>query len=100
VENRSWKPASLHHYTIVELRRPLMILASALFAGLDYSHSSCAVIPMLPNGTPGSRPKSLRNSVPIRNTAGLSDDVSEGLGRIRREMHNRWTVEHGRWAGD
>jgi hypothetical protein len=63
-------------------------LASALSAGLDYTHTSRTIIPMLPNGTPGSRPKSFKNSVPIRNMAtGLGDGVSEGLGRIRREMH-------------
>jgi hypothetical protein len=63
-------------------------LASALSAGLDYSQPSRAVIPMLPNGIPGSRPKSFRNPIPIRNmAAGLGDGVSEGLGRIRREMH-------------
>ena len=63
-------------------------LASALSAGLDYSHQPRTVIPMLPNGTPGSRPKTFRNPVPIRNmAAGLGDGVSEGLGRIRREMH-------------
>lgn len=61
-------------------------LASALSAGLDYMHPSRAVIPMLPNG--GSNPKSFRNSVPIRNMAtGISDGMSESLGRIRREMH-------------
>lgn len=63
-------------------------LASALSAGLDYSVTHRTVIPMLPNGMPGSRPKSFRNPVPIRNMAtGLSDGVSESLGRIRREMH-------------
>lgn len=47
------------------------LLASALSAGLDYSHPSQAVIPMLLN-------------VPIRNmAAGLGDGVSEGLGHIR-----------------
>ena len=63
-------------------------LASALSAGLDYSHPSPAIIPMLPNGTPHSKPRSFRNPAPIRHVAsGLSDGVSEGLGRIRREMH-------------
>jgi hypothetical protein len=63
-------------------------LASALSASLDYSHPTRAVIPMLPNGIPGSRPKLFRNSVPIRNIAiDFGDGVSEGLGRIRREIH-------------
>ena len=63
-------------------------LASALSAGLDYSHPSRAVIPMLPNGMHRSKPKSFRNSVPIRNMAtGLSDGVSESIGRLRREMY-------------
>ena len=63
-------------------------LASALSAGLDHSHPSRTVIPMLPNGTPGSRPKPFRNPVPIRSmAAGFGDGMSEGLGRIRREMH-------------
>lgn len=39
---------------------------------------------MLPNGGP----KSFRNPVPIRNmTTGITDGMSESLGRIRREMH-------------
>jgi hypothetical protein len=42
-------------------------VASALSASLDYSHPTRAVILMLPNGIPSSRPKSFRNSVPIRN---------------------------------
>lgn len=63
-------------------------LASALSAGLDHSHPSRTIIPMLPNGMPGSNPKSFRNSVPIRTmTTGLSDGVSESIGRIRREIH-------------
>jgi hypothetical protein len=63
-------------------------LASALSAGLDNFHPSRTIIPMLPNGMPGSKPKSFRNPVPIRNMAtGLSDGVSESIGRIRREIH-------------
>lgn len=58
-------------------------LASALSGGLDYANPS-RTIPMLPNGAP----KSFRNPVPIRNMAtGISDGMSESLGRIRREMH-------------
>lgn len=72
------------------------LLASALSAGLDYSHPSQAVIPMLLNGTPGSRPKSFRNSVPIRNmAASLGDGISEGLGHIRREMHKARSPQLG-----
>jgi hypothetical protein len=58
-------------------------LASALAGGLDYSHPP-AVLPMLPNG---AKPTSFRNSIPIRTMAGLSDGVTEGIGRIRREIH-------------
>jgi len=43
---------------------------------------------MYPNGISGGKPKSFRNSIPIRTmAAGIGDGVSEGLGRIRREMH-------------
>jgi hypothetical protein len=42
---------------------------------------------MLPNGIPGSMPKSFRNFVSIRNMATVGDGVNEGLGRIQREMH-------------
>ena len=61
-------------------------LASALSAGLDHPPPK-AVLPMLPNGMPGSNPISFRNSIPIRKMAGLSDGMSEGIGRIRREIH-------------
>ncbi|KAF7965463.1 hypothetical protein HWV62_43313 [Athelia sp. TMB] len=58
-------------------------LASALSGGLDYANPS-RTIPMLPNGAP----KAFKNPVPIRNMAnGISDGMSESLGRIRREMH-------------
>ena len=42
---------------------------------------------MYPNGIPSSKPKSFRNSIPIRTMAGIGDGVTEGFGRIRREMH-------------
>jgi len=61
-------------------------LASALAGGLDYSRPP-AILPMLPNGMPGSKPTSFRNSIPIRTMAGFSDGMTEGLGRIRREIH-------------
>ncbi|KDQ51941.1 hypothetical protein JAAARDRAFT_40559 [Jaapia argillacea MUCL 33604] len=62
-------------------------LASALSADIDYNSASPPVIPMLPNGTSGSRPKSFGNAIPIRSvTSGLSDGMTEGIGRIRREI--------------
>ena len=42
---------------------------------------------MYPNGIPSGKPKSFRNSIPIRTMAGIGDGVTEGFGRIRREMH-------------
>jgi hypothetical protein len=55
-------------------------LSSAMASGLEYP-SSPPVIPMFPNGTPGS----FKNSVPIqRVAAGLSDGMSEGFARVRR----------------
>ncbi|TFY56225.1 hypothetical protein EVG20_g9014 [Dentipellis fragilis] len=60
-------------------------LSSALSSGLDYTGSPL-VIPMFPNGTPGSK-NVLRHAIPIQRMAtGLSDGMSEGLGRIRREI--------------
>ena len=61
-------------------------LASDLAGGLDYSHQP-AILPMLSNGMPGSRPTSFRHSIPIRTMAGFSDGMTEGIGRIRREIH-------------
>ncbi|KAI0059285.1 hypothetical protein BV25DRAFT_1961843 [Artomyces pyxidatus] len=61
-------------------------LSSAMASGLEYP-SSPPVIPMFPNGTPGSKPSSYKNSIPIqRMTAGFSDGMSEGIGRLRREI--------------
>jgi hypothetical protein len=59
-------------------------LASALAGGLDYHHSP-GVLPMLPNGMPGAQ--SFRSSIPIRTMTGLGDGVSEGHGRIQREIN-------------
>ena len=60
-------------------------LASAMSASLgEYANPSPPVLPMLPNGAPASR---FRNSIPIRNVAvGITDGVTEGLGRLRREI--------------
>jgi hypothetical protein len=57
-------------------------LSSAMSSGLEYP-SSPPVIPMFPNGTPGS----FKNSIPIqRVAAGLSDGMTEGFARVRREI--------------
>ncbi|KAG6917081.1 hypothetical protein DXG01_003970 [Tephrocybe rancida] len=57
-------------------------LASALANELEHPSTS-GVLPMLPNGTPGSYNR--RNAIPIR-SLGLGDGVTEGLGRLRREI--------------
>ena len=57
-------------------------LSSAMSSGLGYP-SSPPVIPMFPNGTPGS----FKNSIPIQRVAvGLSDGMTEGFARVRREI--------------
>ncbi|OSD01851.1 hypothetical protein PYCCODRAFT_1435871 [Trametes coccinea BRFM310] len=64
-------------------------LASALSAPLHPLHPSPPVLPMLPNGVPGvSGGKAFMHAaIPIRHVAaGISDGMSEGLGRIRREL--------------
>jgi hypothetical protein len=60
-------------------------LASAMSASIgDYAKPSPPLLPMLPNGTHVSR---FRNPIPIRTvTAGISDGVSEGIGRLKREI--------------
>jgi len=61
-------------------------LASAMSIQLgEFAGLSPKVLPMLPNGVPNPR---LRDSIPIRSVAaGITDGVSEGLGRIRREIN-------------
>ena len=65
-------------------------LASALSAPLHPLNPSPPVLPMLPNGIPGSSSASrsfIKHAIPIRHVAaGISDGMSEGLGRIRREL--------------
>ena len=61
-------------------------IASAISGSFDNSNLP-AILPMYPNGMPSSKPKSFRNSIPIRTMAGIGDGVTEGFGRIRREMH-------------
>ncbi|KIJ59762.1 hypothetical protein HYDPIDRAFT_177705 [Hydnomerulius pinastri MD-312] len=64
-------------------------IASAMSADIEHSRTGKSpIIPMLPNGTPGSKPRSFGNSIPIRSmTAGIAEGVGEGFGRIRREIH-------------
>jgi hypothetical protein len=61
-------------------------LASAMSIQLgEFAGPSAKVLPMLPNGVPNPR---LRDSIPIRSVAaGITDGVSEGLGRLRREIN-------------
>lgn len=61
-------------------------IASAISGSFDNSNLP-TILPMYPNGVPGAKPKSFRNSIPIRTMSGIGDGVSEGIGRIRREMH-------------
>ena len=61
-------------------------IASAISGSFDNSNLP-AILPMYPNGMPSGKPKSFRNSIPIRTMAGIGDGVTEGIGRIRREMH-------------
>lgn len=58
-------------------------LASAMSIQLgEFSVPSPKILPMLPNGVPNPR---FRDSIPIRSVAaGITDGVSEGLGRLRR----------------
>lgn len=61
-------------------------ISFAMSSGLECP-SSPPVIPMFPNGAPGSKPNSFKNSIPIqRMTAGISDGMSGGIGRLRREI--------------
>ncbi|PFH47114.1 hypothetical protein AMATHDRAFT_68396 [Amanita thiersii Skay4041] len=59
-------------------------LASALAGGLEYTSPSSPILPMYPNGAPGSRPRSFRNSIPIRT---IGEGMSESLSRLRREIN-------------
>ena len=61
-------------------------LASAMSIQLgEFAGLSPKILPMLPNGVPNPR---LRDSIPIRSVAaGITDGVSEGLGRLRREIN-------------
>jgi hypothetical protein len=60
-------------------------IASAMSASLgEYANPTLPVLPMLPNGAPGPR---FRNPIPIRNVAaGISDGMTEGFGRLKREI--------------
>ncbi|KAG1733244.1 uncharacterized protein EDB91DRAFT_1149677 [Suillus paluster] len=63
-------------------------IASAISADMDYPRSSRSVIPMLPNGAPGLKPRSFKNPIPIRAmTSNITEGVGESFGRIRREIN-------------
>ena len=73
----------------MDIRQPSSFdepLASAMSIQLgEFSGPSSKVLPMLPNGVPNPR---LRDSIPIRSVAaGITDGVSEGFGRLRREIN-------------
>lgn len=61
-------------------------IASAISGSFESSNIP-PILPMYPNGIPGTSMKSLRTSIPIRAMSGFGEGVTEGLGRIRREMH-------------
>ncbi|OJA20381.1 hypothetical protein AZE42_06676 [Rhizopogon vesiculosus] len=64
-------------------------MASAISADMSYPRSSRSIIPMLPNGAPGSsKPRSFKTPIPIRAmTSNIAEGVGEGFGRIRREIN-------------
>ena len=73
----------------MDIRQPSSFdepLASAMSIQLgEFADPSPKILPMLPNGVPNPR---LRDSIPIRSVAaGITDGVSEGLGRLRREIN-------------
>ncbi|KAF9652801.1 hypothetical protein BDM02DRAFT_2601811 [Thelephora ganbajun] len=73
----------------MDIRQPSSFdepLASAMSIQLgEFAAPSPKILPMLPNGVPNPR---LRDSIPIRSVAtGFTDGVSEGLGRLRREIN-------------
>ncbi len=81
----------LHHATSSSFDEPL---ASALAGDLVGNHANAvpAILPMYPNGVSGTHTSSLtpafiRNSIPIRR---LGDGMSEGIGRIRREISSSY----------
>ncbi|KAJ4501018.1 hypothetical protein C8R41DRAFT_280918 [Lentinula lateritia] len=60
-------------------------LTSALTGGLDHTPAQ-SVLPMFPNGAPGTKPRSFKNHIPIRTMTGIGDGMSEGIGRFKREI--------------
>ncbi|KAJ4490710.1 hypothetical protein J3R30DRAFT_3278910 [Lentinula aciculospora] len=59
-------------------------LASALTGGLDHTPAQ-PVLPMYPNGTPGTKPRSFKNTIPIKT---IGDGMSESIGRFRRKVRS------------
>ena len=81
-------PSHHHHHDIGRASSSFdEPLASALAAPVHPLNPSPPVLPMLSNGTPGSASKSLMHAIPIRQVAaGIQDGMTEGLGRMRREL--------------
>ncbi len=72
-------------------------IASAISGSLESSNIP-PILPMYPNGVPGTSIKSLRNSIPIRAMSGIGEGVTESFGRIRREMHRVRSPHLSAWS--
>ncbi|KAJ3886249.1 hypothetical protein GG344DRAFT_57825 [Lentinula edodes] len=68
-------------------------LTSALTGGLDHTPAQ-SVLPMFPNGAPGTKPRSFKNHIPIRTMTGIGDGMSEGIGRLKREIIKVRSPQH------
>ncbi|KAJ3919551.1 hypothetical protein F5877DRAFT_40033 [Lentinula edodes] len=68
-------------------------LTSALTGGLDHTPAQ-SVLPMFPNGAPGTKPRSFKNHIPIRTMTGIGDGMSEGIGRFKREIIKVRSPQH------
>ncbi|KAF8829925.1 hypothetical protein HHX47_DHR2000266 [Lentinula edodes] len=68
-------------------------LTSALTGGLDHTPAQ-SVLPMFPNGAPGTKPRSFKTHIPIRTMTGIGDGMSEGIGRFKREIIKVRSPQH------
>ena len=72
-------------------------IASAISGSFESSNIP-PILPMYPNGIPGTSMKSLRTSIPIRAMSGFGEGVTESFGRIRREMHRVRSPHLSAWS--